>query len=218
MQAYAAMPGSAPVLPDRRLHNRLQRMLDSFSDQPHRSIPQASGNRNAMDAAYNFFKNRRVQPGAVVRACLAYTLDNLHGCQRVLAVQDTSEANFSGLQQTPGLGPTDGPGGRGLKFHSCLAITADGVPAGLLSQQIWARRKTQGPGQGPPPPRRAGQGKLPLAGPRRCRPPGHCRRSHRGSHRRPRGRHLRLVRRTAAGQYPPVGARGPGAPGGGVWP
>src|SRR5262245_5303510 len=140
MQAYAPLGDPASVLPDRRLRLRLDWMIDTFSQQPPRSIPHVSGDRNHMDASYNFFKNTRVQPPGVVATCLPQAQQRLAGCSRVLAIQDTTDLNFSGLDDTTGLGQTDGPKGRGLKLHSTLAVTADGLPAGLLTQQLWARQ------------------------------------------------------------------------------
>jgi hypothetical protein len=140
MQAYAPLgPDAAGPLPDRRLQRRLNTLIDTFAQQPQRSIPQVTGHRNDMDAAYQFFHNPRVGPQAIVAACLDQTLPRLEGCRRVLALQDTTDLNYSGLEHTTGLGHTDGPGGRGLKLHSTLAVRDDGLPAGLLTQQLWAR-------------------------------------------------------------------------------
>jgi hypothetical protein len=143
VETYAPIKGPAKVLPDRRLLDRLDSLIDSFAQQPTFSIPLVTDNRNDMDAAYNFFKNPRVSPPAIAASCLPYTLLNLKGCARVLALQDSSELNFSTLAETADLGCIDGPGGSGLKFHSCLAVTAEGVPAGLLTQQIWVRDPQQ---------------------------------------------------------------------------
>jgi hypothetical protein len=114
-------------------------MVECFSERPDSTIPEATSDRNDMDAAYNFYKNDRVSPGRVVVSCLPYTLANLEGCSRVLAIQDSSDVNFSALDETPGLGYTDGHDTRGLKLHSTLAVRADGLVAGLLTQQIWTR-------------------------------------------------------------------------------
>jgi hypothetical protein len=114
-------------------------MVDTFADQTERSIPQATGNRRDMDAAYAFFQNRRVAPESILASSLPQTLQRLGTARRVLAVQDGSDFNFSGLRKTSGLGYTDGPGGRGLKVHTTLAVDAAGLPVGLLTQQLWAR-------------------------------------------------------------------------------
>jgi hypothetical protein len=140
MQAYMPLRGPALPLPDLRLRRRLDFLVETFAAQPQRSIPQVTGTRNDMDAAYAFFHNQRVGPEGIVASCWPDTLQRLQGCRRVLAIQDTSDLNYSTLDDTTGLGQTDGPGGRGLKLHSTLAVRDDGLPVGLLTQQIWARQ------------------------------------------------------------------------------
>jgi Transposase Tn5 dimerisation domain len=56
-----------------------------------------------------------------------------------LAVQDTTEANWTNLRVTEGLGPLGHPACHGLLVHTTLAITPERVPLGLLAQQVWAR-------------------------------------------------------------------------------
>jgi hypothetical protein len=143
MQGYAPLGVPAQSLPDQRLLARLALLLETFSAQPERSIPLVTGNRNDMDAAYNFFKNQRVSPPAIVAACLDDTVQRLAGCPRVLAIQDTCDLNYAGRPQTDGLGYTDGSHTLGLKLHSTLAVRADGLPVGLLTQQLWARDPQQ---------------------------------------------------------------------------
>lgn len=60
-----------------------------------------------------------------------------HNC--VLAIQDTTELNYSKHPATLGLGYLDSKYSRGLKLHSTLAVTTQGVPLGLIFQKIWAR-------------------------------------------------------------------------------
>lgn len=142
MLTYTPLPlptESTKPLPDSRLRQRLHWLVETFSRQYQCSIPQATGNRNDMDATYQFFKNPRVHPAAVVASCLPGIAPDGEGCLRVLALQDSTDLNYSGLTQTTGLGHTDGPGGRGLKLHSTLAVNALGIPLGLLTQQFWAR-------------------------------------------------------------------------------
>jgi len=56
-----------------------------------------------------------------------------------LAVQDTTEADWTSLRATEGLGPLGHTACQGLLVHTTLAITPDRVPLGLLAQQVWAR-------------------------------------------------------------------------------
>jgi hypothetical protein len=140
VQTYAPLDPLTRPLPDVRLHRRLHHLIDQFTAQPNCSIPQATGHRNDRDAAYAFFANTdRVDPAAIVTSCRPETLARLEGCHRVLALQDTTELNFSGLQATDGLGYTAGSSVLGLLLHSTLLVRPDGLPLGLLTQQVWAR-------------------------------------------------------------------------------
>jgi hypothetical protein len=140
VHTYGPLDPRTRPLPDARLHRRLHLLIDQLAAQPHCSIPQATGERNDMDGAYSFFANtQRVNPAAIVASCRSETLTRLEGCNRVLALQDTSEMNFSGLKATRGLGYTAGSSVLGLLLHSTLLVRPDGLPLGLLTQQIWAR-------------------------------------------------------------------------------
>jgi hypothetical protein len=140
VQTYAPLDLLVRPLPDARLRSRLGALLDQLAAQPECSIPQATAGRNDMDAAYHFFANTdRVAPAAIVSSCLPEALGRLGESRRVLALQDTTELNFSGLEATADLGYTAGAHVRGLLLHSTLLVRPDGLPLGLLAQQIWAR-------------------------------------------------------------------------------
>jgi transposase Tn5 family protein len=67
------------------------------------------------------------------------TYSRLDAVPLVLAVQDTTEVNWTNLRATTGLGPLGHTACQGLFVHSTLAITPERVPLGLLAQQVWAR-------------------------------------------------------------------------------
>jgi hypothetical protein len=56
-----------------------------------------------------------------------------------LVLQDTTELLYTSHPHTIGLGDLDHAGSKGLKVHSALAATLDGVPLGLVQQAVWAR-------------------------------------------------------------------------------
>lgn len=64
----------------------------------------------------------------------------------VLAVQDTTEFDYSTHPATLGLGPLGSGARRGLLCHSVLAVTPEGLPLGLLHVSLWAR-DPEAPGQ-----------------------------------------------------------------------
>jgi hypothetical protein len=138
MRVYAPLEPEFSRL-ETRLQCRLGMMLDQFTAQPNCSIPQATDNRNDMDAAYNFFANEHVTPQGVLNCHRPEVHASLQNCPRVLAIQDTSDINFSSLKETVELGYTAGSSVRGLLVHTTLAVTPDGMPMGILTQQIWTR-------------------------------------------------------------------------------
>ena len=59
---------------------------------------------------------------------------------RVIVAQDTSFLDYSTHHATKGLGPIDTRGRtRGLLMHSGLVLSTQGLPLGIIGQQIWAR-------------------------------------------------------------------------------
>ena len=62
----------------------------------------------------------------------------------VLAIQDTTDLDFSGLKQTTGLGFTCQTPQQGIKVHSCMAVSGAGEPLGLLHQHTWSRSQRAG--------------------------------------------------------------------------
>lgn len=90
-------------------------------------------------AAYRFLAHTDVTASALLQAHRARTLDRIrrHGC--VLLIQDTTSLDFSTHRTTTGLGPLAYPACQGLHVHTTLAATAEGVPLGILDQQVWAR-------------------------------------------------------------------------------
>jgi hypothetical protein len=138
MRTYAPLPKRCG-LGDARLDRRVNTLVEQFSGQPNCTIPQATENRNDMDAAYQFFANSRVTPDGVLNTFLPQTQPLIRAQARILVVQDTTDCNYDSLEGTRGLGYTDGADVSGLMVHSALALTPEGVPLGLLTQQIWTR-------------------------------------------------------------------------------
>ena len=65
--------------------------------------------------------------------------NNKHEKKRILIIQDTTNLDFTHHPSTRGIGYLDNPRQIGLKVHSALAVTGEGVPLGLLHQDVWIR-------------------------------------------------------------------------------
>ncbi|NJO80990.1 MAG: hypothetical protein HC827_22480 [Cyanobacteria bacterium RM1_2_2] len=59
-------------------------------------------------------------------------VERANGQSVVLAIQDTTDLDFSSLQQTSGLGFINQSPQQGIKVHSCFAVSGKGEPLGLL--------------------------------------------------------------------------------------
>lgn len=131
-------------LGDKRLNQRAARIVLAALDHAGDSIPTAAGNPAAADATYRFFDNPNVD---------AADLDDTHSVSTVrliadttdtvLVAQDTSDADFTSPVRQRTLGQLAHPKHFGFFVHSALAMTADGLPLGLLHQHVWQRPAEQ---------------------------------------------------------------------------
>lgn len=142
MQRWAAEEVGTAQFGDRRLTKRLVKVVEDLAAQPNASVPQACGSWAATKGAYRFWDSRQVRPEAIRAAHQASTVARLAGAGRILAVQDTTDLDYAHHPATKGVGPLAHPACQGLKVHSALALSAVGVPLGLLAQEVWARDPT----------------------------------------------------------------------------
>jgi Transposase DNA-binding/Transposase Tn5 dimerisation domain len=144
---WAEQVCSSAELPDKRLQARLTTIIVNTIEHPSASIPQATGSAGQAKAAYRFYGNPRVTADMLR---LGFATDTAQRCLEedvVLAVQDTTSLNFTGLHMIPELGPIDSGGlARGVHLHTTLALTVSGQVIGTLDQQYWARPQPGQPG------------------------------------------------------------------------
>ena len=125
-------------LGDTRLIKRYAMMLSQMFTHAASSLPQTFGCAAAVKAAYNFLSNEAVTATALIAPHAAATRQRCEAEALVLAVQDTTEVSFTTLKHTTGLGRLR-KHSRGILVHSCLAVSVDGRPLGLLDQHQWTR-------------------------------------------------------------------------------
>jgi hypothetical protein len=134
-------------LGDKRRTARLITLCGRLSEMPESAINQACGNWAETKAAYRFFGNDNVDVQPILAVHRAKTAERVGQHRTVLAIQDTSYLVYTSHRQTTGLGQLSVKKGKrvekihsqGLVMHSCLAVTTEGLPLGLLDQQIFAR-------------------------------------------------------------------------------
>jgi Transposase DNA-binding/Transposase Tn5 dimerisation domain len=126
-------------LGDLRRTQRVVELATVSAQRPGAALPEACGDRATLKAAYRFFDNAAIDPHNLLDSHVDATLARLATVPLVLAVQDTTELDWTAHPATTGLGPLGHPAQRGLHVHTTLAVTPERVPLGLLAQQVWAR-------------------------------------------------------------------------------
>jgi hypothetical protein len=131
----------AAGLPDKRLRDRLEKMVEEMGKSPHRSLPEIFGTWGETKAAYRFLSNERVTHEELVKGQAAETYQRIasRGESVVLLVQDSTEFDFSHHRATEGMGRLENEHMNGFVVHSTLAVSGEGVPLGLVEQQVWVR-------------------------------------------------------------------------------
>ncbi|MHB1803289.1 MAG: IS4 family transposase, partial [Actinomycetes bacterium] len=136
---WAAKECATADFGDARLTQRFVSLVAKLTEHPQSSLPEALGQWSATKAAYRFFSNEKVTVKAVYDSHREATLDKMQDQPIVLAVQDTTIFNFTLHRKTEGLGPIGQAGLSGFFLHSCLAVSSEGVPQGILAHRLWTR-------------------------------------------------------------------------------
>lgn len=134
------LPLSNLALGDKRLDNRCNSLIDHFIHSPTLSIPEACGDWKGTKAAYRFFSNTAVVAEKSMQAQYYETKELIKETEGILLVaQDTTDCDYTTHPKTHGLGYLQGERLFGIKVHSALAMSEQGVPLGLLAQKRWIR-------------------------------------------------------------------------------
>ena len=144
-------------LGDRRLVERLRRLLGTLGQAIGQPLPLACQDWAGTKAAYRFFSNGRFGEDAILSGHFAATAARCAACEGpLLVVQDTTEFVYKwGKPDVLGaIGSVQGGrdrGGKprmytqcGLLMHSGLVVTPEGLPLGLVAAKLWTRSKFKG--------------------------------------------------------------------------
>jgi hypothetical protein len=126
-------------------NQRLVRIATAKAQRPSAPYTECfAGNRHELKAYYRFIDTEAQQVNAqsILHGHRERTIGRMKKCERVLAIQDTSDLDFSQRLHCNGLGDIGknqtGTVSQGLKMHSLLAVSEKGVPLGVLKTQIYA--------------------------------------------------------------------------------
>jgi hypothetical protein len=128
-------------LDDKRLNDRLTRLISDLARRPTASIPQACGGHAETTAAYRLFDNPKVTFAKILEPHFQHTRQRVAAQPVALLVQDTTELDLTRpASQVAGAGPMDGSARRGAFLHVLHAFTDDGTPLGTAWAQAWTRQ------------------------------------------------------------------------------
>lgn len=130
--------GNAP-LGDVRLAKRLVQIAQKLGAHPNTSIPQACGTWDHIKGTYRFFDNDRVEEEAILDPHYRASQERVREQTTVLAIQDTTQLDFTHHPATTGLGVMRDQQHQGMFYHPTLLLTPDKVPLGLAHHQVWTR-------------------------------------------------------------------------------
>lgn len=130
-------------LGDKRLCDRLGKIMDALAASPGESIFLASGCRSSAKATYRFLNNENVSVDELLSSIATATGDKI-ACMdedTILCIQDTTGLGFGGRKKIEGMGYYCNEELHGMNVHTCIAVSEDGLPLGLLHQQYQTREK-----------------------------------------------------------------------------
>jgi hypothetical protein len=153
MDAWVRDETNGCDLGDRRLDQRLIKLLEDLSERIGKPIPLACQDWAATKAAYRFLDNPEVNEAAILQGHFQATAARFAATSGlVLVLHDTSEFSFQrkdpqaiGLPATRKKGSGKAQKGCSLLLHSGLVVTAaGGLPLGLAAAKFWTRKAFKG--------------------------------------------------------------------------
>ncbi|MEH2058846.1 IS4 family transposase [Nostoc sp.] len=130
-------------LGDARRTKRLIKIVENLSAKPSSSIPQASGTWAETKATYDFWDSPYIQPSMIRQGHIDASVERIVQQDVVLAIQDTTELNYTSHKALSGTGYLDSKYAQGLKVHTVFTADPQGIPLGIIEQQVWSRNQQE---------------------------------------------------------------------------
>ena len=119
---------------DGRVRDRILRMGRAWLKSMGGDLPVIFPEKAEQKAAYRLLSNPRISMQHILEPHCEATADRCRGEAVVLAMQDTTALNYTGLEATEGLADLGGGGKvKGILAHAGLVVTPEGRPLGLFT-------------------------------------------------------------------------------------
>ncbi|TAG42398.1 MAG: hypothetical protein EAZ33_15225 [Oscillatoriales cyanobacterium] len=83
---------------------------------------------------YDFWDSPYIKPSQLRKGHVDATVSRIKNHQIILAIQDITELNYTTHEAVKGVGYLDNKYAHGLKVHSTLAATTEGLPLGIIDR------------------------------------------------------------------------------------
>ena len=126
-------------LGDPRRAKRLPKLAASLAQAPAESISAACGGWSEVIAACRFLNKGEFEARELIRPHRRMILERSVGHDCALAIQDTTELDFTPMKTVTDLGPLNDETRRGFCMHGHYVVSEQGLPLGVLGADIIVR-------------------------------------------------------------------------------
>lgn len=138
-EKWAEMEFGEIKLGDKRRTKRLVMLAKQRVERPNGSIAESCGSKAGTKAAYRLLDNEDIEAEAIQSGHRRATLERMKGERVILAIQDTTQLNYTTHRATEGLGYLQDLSHQGMLVHTTLAANPQRVVYGIIQQQVWVR-------------------------------------------------------------------------------
>ena len=124
---------------DKRLNSRLIRLYNQLGMDIECGVSEVITNPYQLKGFYRFINNKKVMASDLVQIFQRYSEELVGAESVVLAIQDTTELDYTSQRSAENLGCLEYARKKGLYLHNHILVNDLGLPLGLFSQRFWAR-------------------------------------------------------------------------------
>lgn len=124
---------------DKRINHRLVRLYHQLGLNIESGISQVIGNPHQLKGFYRFINNKKVSTSDLVTIFQGYSEELVAKESVILALQDTTELDYTSHRSAAHLGCMEYYHKKGLYLHNHILVSELGLPLGLFSQRFWSR-------------------------------------------------------------------------------
>lgn len=126
-------------LDDARRSRRLPALAAQLAKAPAESISAACGGWAESMAAFRLLNNGGFAASELIRPHQRKTVERCRNHDCVIAIQDTSELDFTHMKSVEDLGPLNDENRRGFFIHGHYVVSEEGLPLGLIGADTITR-------------------------------------------------------------------------------